>query len=146
LFQSRTERPTDPVDPGSVGHVMQTRNLWEYLHAKMDKTKAAPLADSRVQPLQVLDISDYENLLGLVQAGESLPGLLAHKSNGLYRERDFAAWLHSPGAPSDKPRLSVLEARWEEMTDRLVHEGAGASGTANVSTATRDEPAIESDT
>src|SRR5262249_40373297 len=23
----------------SVGHVMQTANLWEYLHAKMDKTK-----------------------------------------------------------------------------------------------------------
>lgn len=130
----------------SVGHVMQTRNLWEYLHAKMDKTKAAPLADSRVQPLQVMDISDYEKLLGLVQAGERLPGLLAHKSNGLYRERDFAAWLHSPGAPSDKPRLSVLETRWEEMTDRLGHEEAGASGTANASTATHDEPAIETDT
>jgi len=130
----------------SVGHVMQTRNLWEYLHAKMDKTKAAPLADPRVQPLQVMDISDYEKLLGLVQAGESLPGLLAQKSNGLYRERDFAAWLHSPGAPSDEPRLSVLETRWEEMTDRLVHEGAGASGTPNPSTATHDEPAIATDT
>jgi hypothetical protein len=111
----------------SVGHVMQTRNLWEYLHEKMDKTKAAPLADRRVQPLQVMDISDYEKLLGLVQAGESLPGLLTLKSNGPYRERDFAAWLHSPGAPSDKPRLSVLETRWEEMTDRLVHEGASVS-------------------
>lgn len=130
----------------SVGHVMQTRNLWEYLHAKMDKAKAAALADSRVQPLQVMDISDYEKLLGLVQAGESLPGLLAHKSTGLYRERDFAAWLHSPGAPSDKPRLSVLETRWQEMTDRLVHDGAGASATANASAATHDERAIKSGT
>jgi hypothetical protein len=111
----------------------------------MDKTKAAPLADPRVQPLQVMDISDYEKLLGLVQTVQSLPGLLAHKSNGLYRERDFAAWLHSPGAPSDKPRLSVLETRWDEMTDRLVHEGAGAS-TPNAGTATHDEPAIATDT
>ena len=130
----------------SVGHVMQTRNLWEYLHAKMDETKAVPLADPRVQPLQVMDVSDCEKLLGIVQAGASLPGLLAHKANGPYRERDFAAWLHSPGAPSDEPRLSVLEARWEDMTDRLVHEGAGASGTPNASTATHDEPAIVTDT
>jgi hypothetical protein len=107
---------------------MQTRNLWEYLHAKMDKTKTAPMSDPRVQPLQVMDISDYEKLLGLVQAGESLPGLLAHKSNGPYRERDFAAWLHSQGAPSDEPRLSVLETRWEEMTDRLVHEPEPGGG------------------
>ena len=130
----------------SVGHVMQTRNLWEYLHAKMDKTKAASLADPRVQPVQVMDISDYEKLLGLVQPHDSLPGLLAHKSNGLYRERDFAAWLHSSGAPSDKPRLSILETRWEEMTDRLVREASGASRRRSAGPATHDEPAIATDT
>ena len=94
---------------------------------------------------QLLSASDYEKLLGLVQAGESLPGLLAHKANGPYRERDFAAWLHSPGAPSDEPRLSVLETRWEEMTDRLVHDVAGAS-TPNASTATPNDSAITTDT
>jgi hypothetical protein len=129
----------------SVGHVMQTRNLWDYLHATMDKTKSAPLADPRVQPLQVMDISDYEKLFGLVEAGEDLPGMLAHKASGPYRERDVAAWLHSPGAPSDTPRLSVLERRWDEMTDRL-QKSAGATAAANAGTATGEEPVNETDT
>lgn len=129
----------------SVGHVMQTRTLWEYLYANMDKTKSAPLADPLVQPLQVLDISDYEKLFGLVEAGESLPGMLAHKASGLYRERDFAAWLHSPGAPSDEPRLSVLERRWEEMTDRL-RTSADAGATATAGTATDEEPVSVNET
>jgi hypothetical protein len=104
----------------SVGHVMQTRNLWDYVRESMDDRKAASLADPRVQALQLMDISDYEKLMGLVEAGENLPKILGHKVSGPYRERDFAAWLHSPGAPSDKPRLSVLERRWEEMAERVT--------------------------
>ncbi len=129
----------------SVGHVMQTRNLWDYLDAEMDETKAAPLADARVQPLQVMDISDYEKLLGLAETGESLPEMLAHKTNGHYRERDFAAWLHSPGTPSDKPRLSVLKARWEAMTDWLVHEGADGPAMEDADGATDVDAATETD-
>lgn len=126
----------------SVGHVMQTRNLWDFLRAKMDKAKAAPPSDT-VQPLQVLDISDYEKLLGLVEAGESLPAMLAHKANGPYCKRDFAAWLHSPGAPSDKPRLAVLEQRWDEMTDRVGQASVAATGTATAGT--DEEPATDPD-
>lgn len=129
----------------SVGHVMQTRNLWDYLHTKMDETKAEPFGDARVQPLQVMDISDYEKLLGLAQAGESLPGMLADKANGPYRERDFAVWLHSPGAPSDKPRLSVLKAHWDAMTSRLVHEGAAVPPTGDADTTTDARAPTESD-
>jgi hypothetical protein len=104
----------------SVGHVMQTTNLWGYIRSSMDVRKAASLAQSRVQPLQLMDIEDYEKLMGLVEAGESLPGMLAHKVNGPYRERDFAAWLHSPGAPSDQARLSVLKQRWQAMAERVT--------------------------
>jgi hypothetical protein len=124
---------------------MQTRNLWDYMRESMDQTKAAPLADSRVQPLQVMDISDYEKLLGFVENGESLAGMLAHKVRGPYRERDLAAWLHSRGAPSDEPRLSVLERRWEEMTERLVHGSPGAAGAAIADVEKRQEPANGTD-
>jgi hypothetical protein len=104
----------------SVGHVMQTQNLWDYVRESIDGAKAAPLLDDRVQTLQLMDIEDYEKLMGLVEAGENLAEMLAHKVNGLYRERDFAAWLHSPGAPSDKARLSVLERRWQSMGERVT--------------------------
>jgi hypothetical protein len=123
----------------SVGHVMQTRNVWDYMRESMDKTKAAPLAESRVQPLQVMDISDYEKLLGLVEDGESLPGMLANKVRGPYRERDLAAWLHSPGAPPDEPRLSVLKRRWEEMTERLVQGSTAATEAAGADAEKRQE-------
>ena len=122
----------------SVGHVMQTQNLWEYLRDSMDTAKAAPLSDDRVQPLQLMDVEDYEKLMGLVQAGENLSAMLAHKVNGPYRERDFAAWLHSPGAPSDKPRHSLLKVRWEEMAERVTRLEGLAGDTATEGSATAE--------
>jgi hypothetical protein len=108
----------------SVGHVMQTQNLWGYLNEAMDKAKTASLAEPRVQPLQVMDMADYEKLMGLLQAGEDLPALLARKTSGPFRERDLAAWLHGDrAAPSDKPRLSILEERWEAMSDEVIRLG-----------------------
>lgn len=124
----------------SVGHVMQTRHLWDYLRETLDAAKAEPLAEPSVQPLQIMDISDYEKLLGLVQSGESLPGMLAHKTNGPYRERDLAVWLHSPGAPSDKPRLSLVESRWQEMTEDLIRRSNPDMRAAIAEARSREEP------
>ena len=74
------------------------------------------LATARVQPLQLLDIADYERLLGIVEAGVSLPEMLARKAAGPFRERDFAAWLHGDSAaPSDESRPLCLRSagrRW----------------------------------
>lgn len=101
----------------SVGHLMQTQPVWTYVreHVKPETTEA--LAKARVQPLQLLDISDYEKLLGIVEAGTSMPTMLARKAAGPFRERDYAAWLHGDSAaPSDESRLKVLEERWEAMS------------------------------
>jgi hypothetical protein len=108
----------------SVGHVRQSRDLWDYLRATMNPTKTASLAQPRVQPLQVMDIEAYEKLMGFLEAGENLPELLTRKSEGPFRERDLPVWLHGdPTAPSEHVRLSVLQARWSEMgaeVNRLV--------------------------
>jgi hypothetical protein len=101
----------------SVGHVMQTSQVWKYLRESVKPETTQVLARARVQPLQLLDISDYEKLLGIVEAGTNLPRMLAHKAAGAFRERDYAAWLHGDSAaPSDEARLSVLEERWEAMS------------------------------
>jgi hypothetical protein len=118
----------------SVGHLMQTQHLWEYVRGARDTAKTAPLDEPQVQPVQILDMEDFEKLMALVEAGEELPVLLARKTGGAFRDRDFAAWLHGDRhAPSDKPRLSVLKERWDEMGDlvlqltRLTHAGGEAS-------------------
>ena len=101
----------------SVGHLMQIRQLWKYVRESVKPETTRALAKARVQPLQLLDISDYEKLLGIVEAGTNLPWMLARKSAGAFRERDYAAWLHGDSAaPSDEPRLKVLEERWEAMS------------------------------
>jgi hypothetical protein len=100
-----------------VGHLMQTQPVWKYIRDTVKETTSATLAKPRVQPLQVLDIADYERLLGIVEAGSSLPWILERKSSGPFRERDLAAWLHGASdAPSDESRLSVLEKRWDAMS------------------------------
>jgi hypothetical protein len=105
----------------SMGRVMQTSTLWDFVRREMDPAKSRALKDPRVQPLQVLTIDDYEKVLGLVCAGHDLVSTLSQRSSGPFRERDPAAWLHGdPQAPSDKPRHPTLETRWNRMGDRAV--------------------------
>jgi hypothetical protein len=112
----------------SAGHLMQTRDLWGYLRDSIDPVKTRSLGRGKVQHLQLLDLEDYEKLLGIVEAGQTLPAMLARKAAGPFRERDFAAWLHGDtAAPSDQPRLSLLEARWEEMSDQVLRMSALAA-------------------
>jgi len=100
----------------SVGHLMQTAPVWKYVRESIKDDTTSALATARVQPLQLLDIADYERLLGIVEAGASLPDMLARKAAGPFRERDLAAWLYDDSAaPSDGSRPSVLEKRWEAM-------------------------------
>lgn len=110
----------------SVGHVMQTRTLWQYLRGAMDPDKTECFSDPRVQPLQVLDIEDFERLMGMVEAGEDLCTILSRKVAGPFRERDFAAWLHGdPGAPPSA-RMTVLKERWERIGElALISNVAG---------------------
>ncbi len=76
---------------------------------------------ARPPQLQLLDIADYEKLLGLAEAGEDILVMLARKAAGPFRERDLAAWLHGDrAAPSDESRPSRLESRWEEIGDRVT--------------------------
>ncbi len=104
----------------AVGDVMQTRTLWKYVRATMDSAKTASFSNEKVQPLQFLGIEDYERVLGLIEAGQDLPEMLARKIQGAYRERDFAAWLAGdPGAPSNEVRLSILSTRWDQMGDEV---------------------------
>jgi hypothetical protein len=112
----------------SVGHLMQTRQVWKYVRESIKPETTRALARARVQPLQLLDISDYEKLLGIVEAGTNLPWMLAHKATGAFRERDFAAWLHGDSAaPSDEPRLTMLEERWEAMSIEVQRTNEHAS-------------------
>jgi hypothetical protein len=105
----------------SVGYVLQSPNLWEYLRSSLDSEKSKPFQHPRVQPLQVLTIDDYEKLMGLVSIGETLSTMLERKTSGAFRDRDLSAWLHGdPRAPSDKPRHPALEARWQQMGDRVI--------------------------
>jgi hypothetical protein len=104
----------------SVGHLIQTQHVWNYLRASVKAETTGTLTKTRVQPLQVLDITDYERLLGIIEAGASLPAMLARKTKGPFAERDLAAWLSGDSsAPSADSRLSLLEKRWEAMGAKL---------------------------
>jgi hypothetical protein len=104
----------------SVGHLIQTRHVWNHLRASVTAETTETLARARIQRLQFLDMTDYERLLGIVEAGTSLPAMLARKTCGPFAERDLAAWLSGDrSAPSADARLSLLEERWEAMGTKL---------------------------
>jgi hypothetical protein len=105
----------------AVGHLRQDIDLWTYLRSEIkDATKMA-LARDRVQPLQVMDIADFEKLMGFLEAGENLPDLFVRRLASPFRERELAVWLaHDPNAPSPHIRASVLKARWSEMGQEVT--------------------------
>lgn len=104
----------------SVGHLIQTRHVWDHLRASVTAETTGTLARARVQPLQFLDMTDYERLLGIIEAGASLPAMLARKTEGPFAERDLAAWLSGDrSAPPADARLSLLEERWKVMGTKL---------------------------
>jgi hypothetical protein len=97
----------------TAGELMQTEMLWDQIDERMpDDLQAA-----RVQPLTVLDIGDFELLLGLVAEGHQLPSVLASKNAGLYRRLEISRFmtdeLHM--APPLTTRPPVLNERWETL-------------------------------
>lgn len=104
----------------AAGRLWQTSNLWGYLDHARDPEKCRSFDDKRVQPLQVLDAGDYEQLLALAHHGSNLPDLLARKTAGPYRHRDLAVWLkEDPQAPDPKVRLPAVEATFDAMIAAL---------------------------
>ena len=104
----------------SASYVRQSPRLWKYLRSAMDAEKTASLRDPPVRPLQVLDIEAYERLMGLMEAGEDVPNLLARKTASEYRDRDLAVWLNEDAsAPAETPRMTLLAERWDAMADEV---------------------------
>ncbi len=105
----------------AAGRLWQTSRLWAYLDHARDAEKCNSLSDERVQPLQVLDPGEYEQLLALAHHGSNLAELLARKASGAYRHRDLATWLHGdPQAPDHHVRLPAVEDTFGAMIGELT--------------------------
>jgi hypothetical protein len=101
--------------------LVQTPLLWNYIRDKRDREKTDVMfEDARVRPLTLLDAEDFEQLLGMVEAGSSLPQLLARKIESGYGERDLAIWLiNDRRAPSMHVRAQAVEAIYERGMDAM---------------------------
>jgi hypothetical protein len=111
------------------GDLMHTELLWDRIEAELPPE----LRDGRVQALTVLDIEDYELLLGLVSEGRHLPDVLRQKAAGAYRRlglnRFMHEELHLPLPLLQRP--PVLEERWTSLGETMkgvLFPGAAADG------------------
>lgn len=100
----------------TAGEIAQVDPLWAYLDERADRYLKQP----KVQPLTLLDIEDYEQLLGLVEQGAALHDLLALKNSPEYQRYELAIWLDKdPRAPKlDRPPKMVDDA-YEREADRM---------------------------
>jgi hypothetical protein len=111
------------VDPAHVervwpivvtgGDLMHTELLWDQIDAEL----LEELRSGRVQPLTVIDVEDFELLLGLVTEGRHLPDVIGQKADGPYRRLGLARFMHEelhlPVPLMQRP--PVLEERWETL-------------------------------
>jgi|GEM_PF-1535721 len=95
----------------SAGTISQTEMLWDYVRAHT----TGMLAKAKVQPVTLLDPEDFEQLMGLVEAGRDLSAILAGKTVEPYRDLELAVYLNeAPGAPRERPRPATVEKLWQE--------------------------------
>jgi hypothetical protein len=94
----------------SAGTISQTEMLWSYVRSQSTRM----LAQAKVQPVTLLDPQDFEQLMGLVEAGRDLSAILAGKTTEPYRDLELARYLNeAPGAPRERPRPAAVEALWQ---------------------------------
>jgi hypothetical protein len=85
--------------------------LWNYIRGHT----VGMLAQAKVQPITPLDPQDFEQLMGLVEAGRDLSAILAGKTTEPYHDLELAVYLNdAPGAPRERPRPATIEALWQD--------------------------------
>jgi hypothetical protein len=101
----------------TAGDLMQTEILWD----RIDERMPSGLRGGRIQPLTVLDIGDFELLLGLVAEGHALHSILARKNAGPYRRLELARLvvdeLHMQPPLTSRP--PALNERWDALAAEM---------------------------
>lgn len=95
------------------GNVSQNEFIWRWLKPKI----AGHLNQAKVQPLTVLDVEDFEALMGAVEHGHSQIGILEGKTTPAYHEYELAIYFgDEPTLGEDAGRSSLIEACFERAT------------------------------
>jgi hypothetical protein len=105
------------------GELMQTELLWDRIDERLpERLKAA-----RIAAVSVFDIGDFELLLALVAAGNSLTDILLRKASGPYRQLEIARFARDELHTEPTLRLPVIEerfqAQWRETLETLAFAG-----------------------
>ena len=92
--------------------------LTEILSDEIDSSLADSFKQAKVQPLTIMDLADLEQLAGLVEAGKSIPDLLARKI-GVYRRLDWRRMVaDDPSLPQTRPSHAV--DRWYDAWREMI--------------------------
>ena len=105
-----------PVVVTAGGTLFQTELLWDRIDGSLPSTyREAP-----VKPLTLFDMEDLETALGHVASGYRLTDLLAQKTAGPYRRREFIAFQHDVLGTPSTTRPPLLEERFNELGQMLA--------------------------
>ena len=97
--------------------VFQTDILWDHVLRSAAKRL---FNQSRVQPVTLFEIDDYEALIAEVSVGTSMIGMLERKTAPLWQRRDFRSWaLGDHHAPRNLGRHEG-ERQFVDTTNRLL--------------------------
>jgi hypothetical protein len=109
-ISSETLREIWPVIV-TAGGVIQSEILWDYI----EEHREGMLEQPRVQPLTLLDLDDFELLMGLVEAGASLVDVLRRKNGSRFRRFDLEKWIEQDSSAPREQRPALMERRMGEV-------------------------------
>jgi hypothetical protein len=124
LLDGRATLPDVEIDGvRRIWPILVTANITqtEPLHDLIEATLPPTYRDARVQAPLLLDAEDLEHLMGMVEAGASLVGVLTSRQQGPYRKLEFSRWANEdPSSRTLDARPTYALQRWERVTAAIV--------------------------
>jgi hypothetical protein len=95
-------------------NALQTPSLWAWIERECAGLFDLPRPQCHqvVKPLILLDLEDYERLMGLVQEGAPLVDILERKTDPLWRHRDLKAMLNDDFAKFGSGENAFIQQEW----------------------------------
>jgi hypothetical protein len=85
--------------------IFQTPSLWAHLRAEA----IGALGQPKVQPLTLLDLEEFENLMGLAHQSGAPVDILRMKTAPAWQEREFTTWCKAEGPQFGEERSEFME-------------------------------------
>ncbi len=100
---------------------LQSPSFWSYIEREggAHLREAASAGPQQVKPLVVLELEEYERLMGIARETGRLRDALERKTNDLWRQRDFKSWQRGDPFAIGTGESTFIQQEWRRANREI---------------------------